>query len=301
MSHKALGRARRLASRRSSVTAAAALVCAVALTVSGCGGSSDKESALDELKSSGTVRIAVADALPVSGADAKPTGYVPEAAQLVFKKMGIGNVETVPMDFGAMIPSLQSGRVDAVAGGLTITPERCGAVSFSGPTMNFSLDDLVVRAGNPQNLRTFEDVAKAGLELGVVSGTLNGKLAESHGVPASKIKNFNDVATLLDAVKVGRIPVGTYDNTTLGYLLSKPAYSGLVIPDVSAEEAERRQTYSVAVAFAKDAGDLADAFTTAQTEVISEGGFGPIAEQWSLPASTVPGPYTATTEQLCSE
>ncbi|ODV41133.1 hypothetical protein AWV79_01035 [Cupriavidus sp. UYMMa02A] len=48
--------------------------------------------------------------------------------------IGVKDVKFEVMEFGALIPSLMSHRIDVIAGGMYITDARCKQVAFSEPS-----------------------------------------------------------------------------------------------------------------------------------------------------------------------
>jgi polar amino acid transport system substrate-binding protein len=59
-------------------------------------------------------------------------GYEVQLAEALASAMGV-ELQIVETPFGDLIPALESGEVDAVMSGLTITPERNRRVAFVGP------------------------------------------------------------------------------------------------------------------------------------------------------------------------
>lgn len=236
------------------------------------------------------------------GFEAGVPSLVNDVAEEVFTEMGY-KVEMVPMAFDALIPSLQSGRIDAAAGGLFITPPRCQAVTFSQPNMYF-LHAFGVQKGNPRNLRTLEDVAKTGATLGVPAGSDEARQAKAKGVKDSQISTYQDVPTALDAVKAGRVDAVAYDNVTLQLELAKPGYSGLELTEPVNPEFEdgQQRPYAAGIAFPKKDTELAKQYSAKQAEFFEDGTkAAEFAKKQSVPMESVPKPGdTYTTEDYCA-
>lgn len=285
-------------------TLAAALIALLAVSASGCAGTNSSASAgskLDELKKSGVVRMGVVDTLPTSGADATPTGLVPELTAMVFAKMGLNNIQTVPMEFGALIPSLQSNRIDVAAGGHYVTAERCKAITLADPSYYYH-DGMAVAKGNPHNIKTFEDVAKSNIEMGAVSGSASIKQGTDAGVPESKIQKFADIPTMLDALKTGRIDAAPYSNVEISYLLTKPAYTELTATEPTTPLVNGvPNPFSVSIGFAKDAGDIAEAFNKAQAEMKQAGEFDALLKKWGQTKDVLQPANMKKIGEVCSE
>ncbi len=96
---------------------------------------------LDEIKSSGTIRIGVFS-------DKNPFGYVDEYGEYqgydVFFARRIGEdlgvtVEFVSTEAANRVEYLETGKVDIILANFTVTPERAEKVDFALPYMNVAL------------------------------------------------------------------------------------------------------------------------------------------------------------------
>lgn len=276
--------------RRGALVATAAVLAASLAACAGGNGSGDL--------SDRTIKVGVAEGyLPVVDGE---KGVHPEMTKMILQELGVKKVEFVPMSFDALVPSLQSGRVDVAASGLYVTPERCKAVSFADPSV-FYYDGMAVEKGNPFSIKTFEDVAKSKAKIGAVAGTAQVAQLEAAGVEKSDIQQLNDLTTALDAVKSGRVDVLPFDNVTLGYFLQKPAYTSLqatapVAPEVDGQE----RPYGAAVAFSKKNKDLADKFNAEQQKLLDAGEFESIFAEYGLPPESSQPDPRPTTADYCA-
>lgn len=291
---------------RTSVFRTASLLLTAALVATGlaaCGGDSGPSGSgtLAAIEDRGVVRIGVAEFLPTTGADGNtPTGIFPEEAAAVFAEMGVDKVEIVKMDFGALIPSLQSGRIDVAAGGLYVNPERCKAVSFATPNFGY-LEAMAVPKGNPKQITTYRSVADAGAKLGVISGAAEIPLAKAEGVDDAKIQKYPDLPSLLDAVKAGRVDAAAYDNVTIAYFVARPAYSGLESTEPYGPGTKAGAEASpAALAFGKDAEELTAAYDTAREKLAADGTIDGIYDKWSVPPVNRKPGEGVTLETACA-
>src|SRR5215211_4064077 len=183
-----------------------------------CGGG-EETGALKDLRKAGVVRMGTPSNMPSSGIQGgRAIGIFPEMGALIYKELGVPKVRPVDMEFGAQIPSLQAGRIDAGAGGLYVLPERCRAVTFSDPLLGY-LEGMAVPRGNPEGIRTYEDVAKKGLTFGVLSATAEIPLGKAAGIPDDKFQKYPDLPAMMDALKAGRIDAASFDSITIGYFV----------------------------------------------------------------------------------
>lgn len=164
---------------------------------------------LADAKAGKPIRVGFAEQEPfiVSGPNGQLTGYEVDLLKAVLSKMSItAQLEAVPTQFGALIPGLQAKRFDIIASDLYIRPDRCKLVAFAEPT-HFVNDGLIVRAGNPKGIHSFQDVAKnSSLKIGYLVG--GGPIADhalAMGVTKEQLVTLPDIVSLLAAVKTGRI------------------------------------------------------------------------------------------------
>lgn len=159
---------------------------------------------LERLRDRGTVRIGIASEPPFGyiNSEGEPTGQAPEIAKVVFKRMGIENIEPVPTDFSALIPGLQAQQFDVVSAGMYINSTRCAQVLFANPDY-LMLDAFIVRQGNPHGITRYEDIVEKGLKLASGEAYAEIEYAEAAGI--KNILILPDQVAGLDAVVQGRV------------------------------------------------------------------------------------------------
>ncbi|NLC67789.1 MAG: basic amino acid ABC transporter substrate-binding protein [Clostridiaceae bacterium] len=89
-----------------------------------------------------------------------------ELAQAIAKELG-KELEIVDMAFNALIDALNSGKVDFVAAGMSVDPEREKNVDFTIKYYN-ATQTIIVQAGN-ENIKSKDDLV--GKKIGVQTGT----------------------------------------------------------------------------------------------------------------------------------
>lgn len=124
-------------------------------------------------------------------------------------------VEFRPMDFGGIIPALQSGQVDAAIAGASITEERKKTVDFSDPYYETGVV-AVVRDDNT-TIKTLEDLA--GKRVAVKNGTEGAKLAEDKLKGKANISVFEDSVSMYKAVENRQSDVAFEDLPVAGYTI----------------------------------------------------------------------------------
>lgn len=179
---------------------------------------------LQRIREAGRVRVGFANEAPYAYVDTRTgrlTGEAPELARLVFRQLGVPEIQGVLTEFGALIPALQAGRFDVIAAGMYITPQRCREILFSDPTYAIG-EAFIVRAGNPLDLHGYEDLRDTpGATLGIVTGAIQLQYARAVGIPDERIVIFPGAPAAVDGVAAGRASAYAGTALTVNDLLSK--------------------------------------------------------------------------------
>jgi ABC-type amino acid transport substrate-binding protein len=127
-------------------------------------------------------------------------GYDIDVIRAIAKDMGY-TVTFQDMDFSALIPAVQSGRID-IAVGVTLTEERQKNLDFSEIYFR-SAYALIVNAASP--IKQESDLA--GKKIGVQLGTTLDKYAKAQAknFPTLSIVELSKFPTLIQELKVNRI------------------------------------------------------------------------------------------------
>ena len=161
---------------------------------------------LDQAKKAGYIRAANANEVPYGfmNADGKAQGIGPDVATAVLKEIGIPEVEWTVTPFGSLIPGLKAKRFDMVAAEQNILPDRCKQVEFTTPNSSYG-EGLLVKAGNPKNLHSYEDFKKnPDLKVAIVSGADQIDFLHGLGIPDSQIVIIQANADAPSTVQTGR-------------------------------------------------------------------------------------------------
>jgi polar amino acid transport system substrate-binding protein len=144
--------------------------------------------------------------------DGQPSGSDVDVAREVLARMGIRSVELRKVEFPDLLTGVAAGRW-TMNTALFITPERAKTVTFSNPIWAL-VDGMIVRAGNPKRIASYQSLAASDARLGVVKDTVQVGAAKAAGVPANRIVEFGAQEEIIAAIKQGR--VDAYANTALG-------------------------------------------------------------------------------------
>ena len=189
------------------VLALAFLLLALSLVIAFVGLGRLSESTAQRLSRGGAIRIGYAEEPPFAfrDRDGRVSGEAPEVARAVWQRLGVSNIEWHHGEFSSLIALLRAGRIDMLASGMFIRPERQRLVLFSSPTASIR-PGLLVKAGNPLALHRLEDIAaRPEARLAILAGAVEGEDARRAGIPAERILSFPDPETAVRAFPSGAV------------------------------------------------------------------------------------------------
>jgi polar amino acid transport system substrate-binding protein len=160
--------------------------------------------ALDDIKKSGKIRIAVDLGVPPYGmTDDKmqPSGSDIETAKALAKDWGV-EFEHVPTTGAARIPALQTGKADLVISTLSITPERAKVIDFS---KGYAVLRTVIAAPKSVSVKSLADLD--GKTVGTVRGTTHDTQLTREGPKGMKLVRYEDDATEAQAFLSGQVDI----------------------------------------------------------------------------------------------
>ena len=144
------------------------------------------------------------------GKSGQPEGLDVEAVDWIGKKMGF-QVKHVPMDWDTIIASLLAKKIDMVASGMSISPERTAVVTFSNPYFKVA-KVLVVRNNNKL---TRDQVLAGKKTLGVQRGTNEAEWLEQNKAPNKwnyALKYYDSAPMAIEDLVNGRIDAAAVDS-----------------------------------------------------------------------------------------
>ncbi|MFJ4617883.1 ectoine/hydroxyectoine ABC transporter substrate-binding protein EhuB [Streptomyces sp. NPDC088812] len=179
---------------------------------------------LDRLRAQGVVRLGIAGEIPFGYIDRNGhlTGEAPELARVVFKRLGVDEVQPVPTEFGSLVPGLNSQQFDVVAAGMYVNADRCAQVIFADPDYQM-LNSFVVRKGNPENIHNYQDVVEKKARFATGTGYAMIQYAVEAGYAQDDILIVPDQVAGLNAVEAGRVDVFAGTAVTVREVVKKSA------------------------------------------------------------------------------
>lgn len=132
---------------------------------------------LQKVLNAGELRVGVALASPwaLRGDDGKLEGFEVDVAKRLAADMKVQPV-ILPYDWNKLIPALESGEIDLIAAGMTITPERALHVNFSRPYANGGVN-LATNLRSTAKVERLEDLDDPGYKVAAVKGSVAVALA----------------------------------------------------------------------------------------------------------------------------
>lgn len=220
----------------------------------------------ERIARTGTIRIGYAAEPPFAYQDelGAVTGESPEVARAVWRRIGVERIEWIRSDFGSLIAHLRSGRIDQIASGMFIRPDRELLVRFTLPSVCLK-PALLVKKGNLLKLHSLQDVAgRVDAKLAVLAGAVENDDALRAGIPKDRIIGYPHPSVALESLRNGIVE---------GLALSAPSIGRLAADNPDMEKAspfysEASQIGYAAFAFRLEDKNLRDRFNQALREFI---------------------------------
>ncbi len=153
----------------------------------------------------------------------KVTGHDGEFAYRIAAELN-RPIQFFDMKFSALIPALQSGKVDLIVAGMTATEERAKSINFTQPYFKNSQVMIVRKSADSENnsepnnekktvkLRTANDLKEK--RIGVLLGSVHDTYAIKN-FPNAKLMQYKNPSELVLAVKSGKVDAAIYTSETL--------------------------------------------------------------------------------------
>lgn len=235
------------------------------MVAAGCGGGSQQASKEQKVLKVGTEPTFAP--FEFQEKDSKEfAGFDMDLARALGKKMGM-KVEIQNMGFDALIPALNSGNIDMVAAGMSITDERKKAVTFSDPYYTSGLTIVVTKDNN--EIKSLKDLE--GKKIAVQIGTTGADKAAK--VPGAKVTSFNTNAEVFLELENKGVDAVIIDKPVAAYYMTKEG------KDKDKMVGETMDAESYGFAFKKDSKLAADV-NKALAELKKDGEYDKIYTKW---------------------
>ncbi len=142
----------------------------------------------------------------------KAKGFDVDLASLAAQELGV-ELEIRDMEFSGLIPSLQGGKIDMIASGMTRTLTRAKSVSFTQSYFHTGLCALVSNK-RAADVTEVGQLNKPDRIIAVKLGT-TGDLVTATLFPAAKVNRFKDETACVLEVVAGRADAFIYDQFSI--------------------------------------------------------------------------------------
>lgn len=244
---------------------------------------SAEDTSLADLQSRGKLVLGLDASFPPMGYLDPVTGDIVgfdiDVADAVCKKLGVV-LEPMGIDWAAKQMELDSGNIDCIWNGLSITPDRLEAMSISVPYMNNS---MVVVVKQDAAYKTLSDLA--GKRLGLQSGsTAEDALEAAADFKASlgDICYFEENATALMDLDNSGVDAVLVDFVVADYYITSLGAQYVMMDEMLAGE-------EYGIGFRKADVALTEAVNAALSELAQEGVLSEIAQKWFSQDMTIVG------------
>lgn len=207
-------------------------------------------------------------AVPISGSPDYAYGYDVMMAKLIAEKLGY-QLEIVKLDWDSLVPAVQSGTVDCVIAGQSITSDRMQMVDFSAPYYYASIISLVKADGAYAGATSVAELAGATATSQQNTVWYDVCLPQ---VPDAKILPAQESApAMLVALKAGKCDLVVTDMPTgKAALVAYPDFKLLDFTGTDGQFSVSDEEINIGVSLQKGNTELKTAIDGILTEMTSE-------------------------------
>jgi len=197
-------------------------------------------------------------------------GFDIDLAKEVAARLG-AEVVFQPIDWDSKEMELESGNIDCIWNGMTITEERKANMEMSDP---YIANNQVILIDPASGIKSKADLA--GKEIGVQKGSSALEAVNSDELKdmVSLVSEYPSNVDAFNDLKIGRIAAVVADEIMARYYLTTDAYKDLELLDESLAAEE------YGIGFKKGNTQLRDAVQKALDEMIADGTAGQISTKW---------------------
>jgi polar amino acid transport system substrate-binding protein len=249
---------------------------AVAMIFSACSKKSSAAkpaNAVEALKARGVFVLGLDDSFPPLGFrddDNEIVGYDIDLAKEVAKRLGV-QFKAQPIDWDAKEMELETGKIDCIWNGFTITDDRRKALSFTEAYLN---NDQVLVVREDSGITSLAGMT--GKIVGIQSGSSAQEAVDDNAAFASSISKiimFKDNITALNDLDIGGLDGVVMDSVVANYSIAQTKKPFRVINESLANE-------GYGIGFRKNEPELRDAVWAILKEMQADGTVTAISQKW---------------------
>jgi len=201
----------------------------------------------------------------------KLVGFDVEIAQELGKELGV-KVELTSMEWSGVFAAVETGKVDLILSGVTITAERKKGNGFTRPY--FLSGQVLVRKRGDSRITKPTDLLDPKLTAAVQQETTGQFGLEKVGVPKDRMHRFDTLQDALMDVRNGKSDAAVGDEPALREIIRKG------YPELELAPGRPFVEENLGIVGRKDARDLLAALNTALERVMADGRYTRLYEKW---------------------
>ena len=235
----------------------------------------EKKDGVTALKERGTFVLGLDDSFPPLGYrddNNEIVGYDIDLAKEVAKRLGVA-FKAQPIDWDAKEMELETGKIDCIWNGFTITEERKNALSFTFAYLN---NEQVLVVQKASGIKTLADMK--GKKLGIQSGSsaqdaVDEDKNRDFKAGLKEVIPFKDNITALNDLKIGGVDGVVMESVVANYSIAQTGEPFYVVPQALANEA-------YGIGFRKNEPELRDKVQDILIEMQKDGTVAAISMKW---------------------
>lgn len=249
------------------------LVCSAALVLAGGRREDTGDRSLEKITEKGVFVLGLDDSFPPMGfrdEDNTIVGYDVDLAREVCKRLGV-TLECQPIDWAAKEQELNTGKIDCIWNGFTMTPEREEALNFTKPYLD-NAQVVIVRSDS--GYTTLADLK--GKTVGLQAGSSASDALDSNEAFKSSLKGvveFKDNLTAFMDLEIKGVDAVIMDMVVGNYSIKTTGKPFVVLDEHLASE-------KYGVGFRKNDQALRDAVQKTLEEMAADGTIAAISTKW---------------------
>lgn len=260
------------------------MLAGIAVSLLGAAGAKEQagDQSLQKVMDKGVFILGLDDSFPPMGyrnENNEIVGFDIDLAKEVTKRMGV-ELKLQPIDWNAKEQELNTGNIDCIWNGFTITEERKQVINFSDPYVN-NAQVAVVKAGS--TFKTLADLA--GKKVGIQAGSSAADAVYGNEAFAKSLKEVVEVKDNLTALM--DLEIGGVDAVVLDLFVANDNIQRSGKDFVILEEALSSEEYGVG--FRKNDQALRDEVQKQLLAMASDGTLAKISTTWFGADITVVG------------
>lgn len=251
------------------------LVCLVAASMGFAFGKKEAgpDNSLEDLKARGVFVLGLDDAFPPLGFRDEANnivGYDIDLAAEVCRRLGV-ELKCQPIDWAAKEQELDTGNIDCIWNGFTMTPEREAALSFTKPYLD-NAQIVIVRGG--AGVASLADLA--GKKVGLQAGSSAADAVEANPefkASLAEVVEFKDNLTALMDLEIGGVDAVVMDLVVGNYSIQTTGKDFVVLDESLSSE-------KYGIGFRKGDVKLRDEVQRILEEMSADGTVASISAKW---------------------